>query len=789
MENLRDVRRAWFSAIVVGLTLISNESAAATGFQLPSEEVVELLTTPEPPEVLIHRASASVALLTEEKVLSWKRLSMPRLGLAGFRFEPVSGVSGIDELVKQIEIVRTDRPPDQPPHRWQAPEGLAWSSVQFSPDGRYLSALQVTLDQPAQLVLIDTMNDRLTALPAPVHAAWGNPLQWVDDERMLCRVLRRDRGAVPAPVPGPIALEHEGPPLPTRTYPNRLTDENSVRMFDYYFSSEFAFISVDGTIDYLGVEAGLFGSFKASPDGRYLMLSRLETPYSKLVRASGFSRCVEVWDLENQQRLYRSDTVGSGQEEEGGESTIDPESLVWAPTEPVMAGFIRQRKNEQEETLHEWQVVKAPFSKGSENVDTLATSKHSIKEFGWTSAGTPWFIAGTGKRGEVAIFVIPDGKTKQIWKGLRGSADDAKAIRVNGRQGAVLESEGEIFLTSDGLGGKEPRSSLTAIDLDSGETRSLFRSKRGVYDPVLAVLDDQGEVLLTRQESASLPPTLLRVEKGENAVLYRKPEPYPQLSKLRRERIEYTRKDGMPLSALLYLPEDADEKKPLPTLIWIYPREFQGTALVDLLDVRHFQHHRIKGVSPVAAVLAGYAVIQYPSIPVVHEGEESEDYLPELLASSDALLDYLVENGISDSDRIAVGGHSFGAFSSANLLVHSDRYATAVAMSGAYNRTLTPFGFQHEKRTFWQAREYYADISPFFHADEFDKPILLIHGGADPNPGTPTMQTRRFFHALVGEGVTCRYVELPNEEHNYKGRDTVLHAASELIEWLDTYLK
>jgi len=204
------------------------------------------------------------------------------------------------------------------------------------------------------------------------------------------------------------------------------------------------------------------------------------------------------------------------------------------------------------------------------------------------------------------------------------------------------------------------------------------------------------------------------------------------------------------------------------------------------MDSRRFRFHQIKEASPIAAVLDGYALLLNPTVPIIGEGETANDaYVPQLLSSMEAAIDYLVENGISDRKRMAVAGRSYGAFSTANLLVHSDLFRTGIAISGAYNRTLTPFGFQHEKRSFWEATDFYTRMSPFYRADEINEPLLLMHGGADDNPGTPTLQARRFFHALVGNGAKVRYVELPYERHHYRARENVLHTSAEMLDWLD----
>jgi dipeptidyl aminopeptidase/acylaminoacyl peptidase len=248
---------------------------------------------------------------------------------------------------------------------------------------------------------------------------------------------------------------------------------------------------------------------------------------------------------------------------------------------------------------------------------------------------------------------------------------------------------------------------------------------------------------------------------------------------------------------MLYLPRDRDPepsaarvsaggKQPLPTLVWIYPAEYTEGDLAEQMDARRFRFHQIKEASPIAAVLEGYALLLNPTVPIIGEGEAANDsYVPQLVSSMKAAIDYLVDAGISDRARIAVAGRSYGAFSTANLLVHTDLFKTGIAISGAYNRTLTPFGFQHERRSFWEATDFYTRMSPFFRADAVNEPLLLMHGGADDNPGTPTLQARRFFHALVGNGAHVRYVELPFERHHYRARENVLHTSAEMLEWLD----
>jgi dipeptidyl aminopeptidase/acylaminoacyl peptidase len=303
---------------------------------------------------------------------------------------------------------------------------------------------------------------------------------------------------------------------------------------------------------------------------------------------------------------------------------------------------------------------------------------------------------------------------------------------------------------------------------------------------VLGVLDPVSPSFITSHETETQSPNLFLHQGQTKTRITQVPDPYPQLAGASRQVVSYQRADGVELTGTLYLPANHRKGQPLPTLVWIYPTEFADQDQAEQMDLRFFRFHKVKGPSPLAAVVAGYAVLLNPTVPILDEATGVRgDYIPQLVASVDAALDYLIESGVSEPGRFAVAGRSYGAFSSANLLVHSDRFATAIPMSGAYNRTLTPFGFQHERRSFWEATDLYTSISPFFHVNQINEPILIMHGGSDENPGTIPFQARRFFHALIGEGATARYVELPYEGHHYWARENVLLATAEMLDWLD----
>ena len=189
-------------------------------------------------------------------------------------------------------------------------------------------------------------------------------------------------------------------------------------------------------------------------------------------------------------------------------------------------------------------------------------------------------------------------------------------------------------------------------------------------------------------------------------------------------------------------------------------------------------------------MLNGYAVLDNAAMPIVGDPRTVNDHFVEqVVMDAKAAVEKAVAMGVTDPARVGVGGHSYGAFMTANLLCHTDLFAAGIARSGAYNRTLTPFGFQSESRTLWQAPDMYFKVSPFLSADKIKGALLLIHGEADNNPGTFPVQSERMYQAVRGNSGTVRYVSLPYESHGYEARESVGHTLYEMITWFDKYVK
>jgi dipeptidyl aminopeptidase/acylaminoacyl peptidase len=299
-------------------------------------------------------------------------------------------------------------------------------------------------------------------------------------------------------------------------------------------------------------------------------------------------------------------------------------------------------------------------------------------------------------------------------------------------------------------------------------------------------------MLLTQWETRTdFPNYFVRdLTKGTKSAVTQFKDPAPQLTGIQRQLVTYERKDGVKLSGTLYLPPDYKPGTRLPFVLWAYPTEFTDPSLASQVSGSPHRFTTVGGMSHLFFLTQGYGIFDDPTMPIIGPGETANDtYVDQLVASAEAAVNKIVEMGVADRDRIGVGGHSYGAFMTANLLAHSDLFRAGIARSGAYNRTLTPFGFQAERRTFWEVPEIYGKMSPFFYANKVNEPILLTHGEADNNSGTFPIQSERFYMALKGHGATVRYVTLPLESHGYAARESVLHTLYEMVTWFDTHVK
>jgi dipeptidyl aminopeptidase/acylaminoacyl peptidase len=359
----------------------------------------------------------------------------------------------------------------------------------------------------------------------------------------------------------------------------------------------------------------------------------------------------------------------------------------------------------------------------------------------------------------------------------------------------LWQSGNSIFLAGAGAspGGDYPF--LDKFDLETFKAERLFQSDKGSFESVVSLVSVDAGIgvrFITERETPAAPLNYLLRTAGatEATSLTYFSDPTPQLRKITKQLVTYKRADGVPLSFTLYLPPDYQPGQRLPTLVWAYPLEYNDADTAGQVSGSTNRFTTIGGSSHLFFLLQGYAVLDGATMPIVGTPETMNDtFIRQIVDSAKAAIDKAVELGVTDPNRVGVGGHSYGAFMTANLLAHSDLFRAGIARSGAYNRTLTPFGFQGERRTFWEAPDIYARLSPFMHADKIKEPILLIHGERDDNSGTFPVQSERLYQAIKGNGGNVRYVTLPFEAHGYAARESIEHTLYEMLSWFDQHVK
>lgn len=800
-----------FAALLVGGQALAqpvDAGSAASSYRTPPQVLIDLVDAPPTPGVAFDPKKEWLLLLKQPNLPPIADLAQRELRLAGLRIRPqINGPSrtvsltGL-ELLRISDLSRreiTGLPPEARIEnvRW-APDGRRISFTNTVENGIELWVAEVETGQ-ARRLLDGRLN--LTARLAP---------RWLLDSRtLIVTLVPAGRGpepevsAVPA---GPVVQENLGRTAPARTYQDLLKNASDEKLFEHYLTSQVARVSLDGEVTPLG-SPGIVARIDPSPDSRYLLVETIHRPFSYLVPSGRFPRTVEIWDLDGkrvrqiadlplQEEIpINFDSVAAGPRELAWRDDA-PATLFWV--EALDGGDARKEAKERDRLF----LLAAPFEG---DPVPLATLELRYAGMTWGDDNLALLDEAWWKTRKVRTWMMKPGAGRNAKPELlfdrsiedRYSDPGFPETRTNewNRQVLLTANGGKtIFLAGDGASPEGDRPFFDRLDLATKKTQRLFRSEAPFYEHPMRLMDDTGRYLLVRRESVEQPPNyfIRDLEKKTLRQITNFPHPTPQLAGIQKELIRYKREDGLDLTATLYLPKGYKPTDgPLPMVMWAYPQEFKSADAAGQVTDSPYRFDRVAGGSPLVWLTRGFAVLDNPAMPIVGEGDEepNDTYVQQLVSSAKAAVDEVVRRGVADRSRIAVGGHSYGAFMTANLLAHSDLFAAGIAESGAYNRTLTPFGFQAEERDLWKAPETYIRMSPFMFADKVNEPILLIHGQADSNSGTDPIQSERFFNALKGNGATARLVFLPLESHGYRARESILHTLWESDEWLEKYVK
>lgn len=753
----------------------------------PPDVIARALDMPSPPLTFLSPTHDTVALLSRPAMPSLAELAAPELVLAGERINPRN--NGPSRPVKARSIT-FQAIPEGTTRTATLPDDADVIAPLWSPDGRHLAFLLLRDDRVA-LWVADGATGRARELAAHVNATFGRPFEWLPDSSgLVVRMVPTDRGEPPARprVPAsPIIQETTGQAAPASTTGSLLRTPYDDSLFAYYFTSQVALVSLKGSIEPIGRPA-IVAHMGISPNGRYILEKRLEAPFCHLLPASEFPAHTIVSDLAGKlvhQVTPPPDCTRPRLREDG--IAVGPRSIEWRAD--ANATLVWAEATGAARPRDHIYLLPAPFE--SEPTLLLKLSGRYVRTL-WSTADLALVEARTtGSHVTQWMAINPS----QPGRGriLKHFDRDTPVMRINPRGKPVLQRapDGHAVLAS-GVSQGEPY--LSSIHPHTGAVQRLWTGTSADTVRLDAVLDDSAQHLLVWHQSRTQPPTLfvLHRQTGSMKRLTDFADPAPRFAGIQHRFVPYERADGVPLGGTLYLPAGYDARRdgPLPMLMWAYPRDYASAAAVSPAGGNQNVFVRPRGLEPpLLLLLEGYAIFE-PNMPIVGvDGHApNDDHREQLVADARAAVDVVVALGVADRSRIAIAGHSYGAAMVVNLLAWSDLFRTGIAMSGAYNRTLTPFGFQTERRTLWQAPRDYLAMSSFLHADRINEPLLLIHGADDPKTGTVPMQSERLFAAIRELGGTARYVLLPEEGHSYRARESVMHTFWEINRWLDLYI-
>ncbi len=728
-------------------------------------------------------------------------LAEPVVRLAGLRINPVN--NGPHRAPRCVELLLQPLP-DGKERAVVLPAGARITPPVWSPDGSHFAFLRFG-SREVELWVGDGKRGAARRLRGGINAAMGEPFQWMpDSQSLLCQTVVTNRSRPPAPprVPGgPVVQETAGKIAPAPTYQDLLESPHEEDLFDYYATAQLAMVnSRTGATVPVGLP-DVFSLVAPSPDGRLLLVSRIQRPYSYQLTVTGFPRAVEVWDMDGKVMLQLANLVLAEEVPIGGVRP-GPRQYQWRPTSPATlvwmealdGGDLRRRVPYRDRVL----MQDAPFiGKPTE----LARTEHRCQAVTWTERTDVALVREhqASRRWNRVWLVNPDAPTepsKLLWDVAvqdRYSDPGSPLQRplANGFRVARVH-EGNLFLVGAGATPEGERPFLDSFNLATLRTERLFQSDESGHETVVALLKPDASQFITRRESPIRPANyfIRALADGGRKPITDFPDLMPQLRSIRKQLVTYQRPDGVPLSFTLYLPADHQPGQQLPTILWAYPREFNDVDTAGQVSTRANRYTTFTGASHLFLVTQGYAVLDNATMPIIGDTKKANDtFLEQIISSAKAAVDKAVEMGVADPNRVGVAGHSYGAFMVANLLAHTDIFRAGIARSGAYNRTLTPFGFQNERRTLWEAPEVYSRMSPFMFANRVNEPLLLIHGEADNNPGTFPIQSERLYQAIKGNGGTSRLILLPHESHAYEARESVEHVLWETVQWFDRYVK
>jgi dipeptidyl aminopeptidase/acylaminoacyl peptidase len=768
--------------------------------------MADLVDAPRRPGAVISDDRSWVALLHRPGAPGIAELAQPEEKLAGLRINPAifapsrsTGYTGIElrSLKSEEKVLISD-----------LPEGKVMN-VRFSPDSKNLAFILETNDGLSLWnYSLKTGKTAQVASQLINASLGGSKFHWKHDSTGFytrLTVNTADQRPLQALTDiKPVIQTTTGEKAAVRTYSNLLKTPHDENLFEFLSTSQIAEIGLRGKIKLLG-KAGMYKSYNASPDGQYLLVSQVKKPFSYLVPHYRFPLLTEVWTSAGKLITQIADLPSGETIPKGFDSVIEGRrsiswrgdeaaTLVWAQ---ALDGGDMNTEAEYHDSVYTWA---APFKQpprlmlnverrfagiewGNDRFAVVTDWRFSDRQL------RAWKFSPASPAGEKVLFQQRSYNDRYNDPGDFITRKNAFGVDVI----KVLGDNNKVLLKGRGASPEGNIPFLDEFDFSTKTKKRLWESEAPYYEQIMLPINEEATRLLTLRESVTEQPNFFIRDIANNSLAQftNFPHPSPAFIGIKKELIKYKRSDGVDLTGTLYLPPGYDQSQgPIPVLMWAYPLEYKDKAVASQVTDSPYEFVRVSYWGPLPHLAQGFAVFDDPKMPIIGIGEElpNDNFRQQLVESAIAAVNVLVGRGIADPDKIAIAGHSYGAFMVANLLAHSNLFKAGIARSGAYNRSLTPFGFQGEERSFWEGQEVYAAMSPFFHAEKIDEPMLMIHGKEDPNSGTFPMQSERMFAAIKGLGGNTRLVMLPHEQHGYRARESLLHLLWEQQQWLQKYV-
>lgn len=789
-------------------TCISLNSAAqdAVNYQTPPKEIADLLLAKPTPGVSIDGKAEWILFSERNSYPSVAELAMPEYRIAGLRLNPNNYSPSRQTYINNFSLKNIKS--NQNFQVTGLPNPLYAGNVSWNPSENKI-AFTHTTQKGVDLYIIDLATKKATKInSAFLNVILGSGITWLNDQTVVYRTVTKPASAAPAKplMPkGPTIQQNLGKTAPSATFQDLIKSPFDEQLFEFYATSQLV-KNTAGVEVPIGKPA-IYGSVSLSPDKNYMLVETIRKPFSYLVSAFGFPSTVSISDLKGKTVKVIAELPSSEGTPSGYDNTQnvprgfdwrddEPATLVWS--KPLDSGLIKKNVPYHDAVY----ALSAPFTGTERELFKTQTRYRSVQ---WGDANLALITEGLRSKQttKVSRYNPTTGTVEELYSRNQTDAygNPGSPVTIKnkyGRQVIKTVDNGTKLLMNNVVGSSEKGDLpfLAKFDLATKKNEIIWRSAEGTFEYVSDVINPDKLVLITRKESQKLVPNyfiknlLLRIA---DQPVTNFTNPYPSLEGISKQKISYKRADGVDLTGDLYLPKgyNKDKDGPLPTLIWAYPREFNSAADAAQIRGSKDKFTTFSWASPIFWVTRGYAVLDNAEMPIVaKDGKKPNDtFVDQLQLNAEAAINKLADLGVGDKKRMAVGGHSYGAFMTANLLAHTNLFAAGIARSGAYNRTLTPFGFQNEERTYWQAPQLYYEMSPFSYADKIKTPLLLIHGDADDNPGTFPINSERLFNAIKGAGGTTRFVFLPYEAHSYRGKENLLHMLWEQDQWLEKYVK